>query len=519
MRRRLRIRVKRCIVISVSIGALVAAAAVPASAADATPGTTELLGPLVQALMKGVPEAPAFPDDPYGALADSVARFSEDLGVPLDPRPQVAASAIPADVAARLAILTETLHRCHHATQHLLGDRSADQLADAAQEDGGGAPLDPDAVRGVRKCAVELQSAAAEARRFLESAAPSGAMLDLWPVLRFDSRAEANFYAHDYALIIDAGGDDVYANNAGGNLLDVLRGPQGSAAVDNTDAVGCQKIGPDVVEGDCVISSSLLLDLQGHDTYGILQSPDPDTGLDAEGNIVARGDARCTRDPLIRRIVTQGAGLAGVGILIDSSGSDTYIAKTVSQGAGHLGGVGVLRDERSSDDSYLAVRNSQGFALVSGVGILEDEGGNDIFDYYMPSPLNPTAEFQEDGSGGVIDDTGACDNLPRQLQGTGFLAGIGVFVDRSGSDYFRGSAENIQEFQPNVFFGHGSQGFGNFAGLGFFFDLAGDDEYVQTTQEDKNRKTLQSDVVLERDDTHRLPSEKNTGEFMDVNSY
>jgi hypothetical protein len=90
-----------------------------------------------------------------------------------------------------------------------------------------------------------------------------------------------------------------------------------------------------------------------------------------------RVDGDCTSDPLIRRIVTQGSGFEGNGLLIDSGGADTYLGKTAAQGSGHVGGVGVLRDLGRGNDRYVAIRNSQGFSLVGILGLAQDNGGND----------------------------------------------------------------------------------------------------------------------------------------------
>ena len=75
-------------------------------------------------------------------------------------------------------------------------------------------------------------------------------------------------------------------------------------------AGGAKQVLGDVLTGQNVVSAAVLLDMGGNDTYGVMQTPD--------------ADAHCTSDPLIRRILTEGAGLVGVGILRDLSGNDTY---------------------------------------------------------------------------------------------------------------------------------------------------------------------------------------------------
>ncbi|MDP8928803.1 MAG: hypothetical protein M3O70_09565, partial [Actinomycetota bacterium] len=237
--------------------------------------------------------------------------------------------------------------------------------------------------------------------------------------------------------------------------------------------------------GDCAISEALLLDLDGNDKYGVFENPDiaPRPGL--------LGDADCTADPVVRRIVLQGAGFEGTGMLIDVQGNDTYTGKTASQGSGHVGGVGVLRD-LAGNDHYLAIRSSQGFSLIGALGLLADDGGNDTHDFYMPAPLDPNAGFQEAGSGGVVDDTNQCDNLPRQLQGAALFGGTGILVNRERglqsllteqkvNDFYRAGGPAQQQFVPEVKFHHApSQGFGACGGIGILIETgSGNDAYVQ----------------------------------------
>ncbi len=105
-----------------------------------------------------------------------------------------------------------------------------------------------------------------------------------------------------------------------------------------------------------------------NDTYGVFKSPRTvDHNLPATGPRKVDGD--CTSDRLVRRIVLQGSGFEGNGLLIDSGGADTYLGKTAAQGSGHVGGVGVLRDLGRGNDRYVAIRNSQGFSLVGILGL------------------------------------------------------------------------------------------------------------------------------------------------------
>lgn len=297
--------------------------------------------------------------------------------------------------------------------------------------------------------------------------------IDMWPLLRLETSNRNDVYEHDYAILIDTGGNDTYLNNAGGNLLDIRRGPTESSAPEFAPARGCRNVG-DIgnvtalsvrTDPECIPAVGVLIDTEGHDRYGRMETPGP------------RDDGICTNDLLVRRIMTAGAAFAGVGLLFDDDGNDVYLGKTGALGTGHVAGIGILRDSEGND-VYRAIRNSQGFGLVEGMGTLEDRAGNDAYEFYMPAPIDPLAEFQERGSGGVIDDTGLCDNLVRQLQGTAQLAGTGTLIDRAGNDTYVAAEPALQDFHSGIVLAHGSQAFGSLGGYGILYDESGRDAYL-----------------------------------------
>lgn len=365
-------------------------------------------------------------------------------------------------------------------------------------------------------CAEATSNAAAALARTEGSAF---ADIQLWPLLYIDGDGGNTIYRHDYVVIIDRGGNDLYDNNAGGNLLDHRRGPAGSAAPIVASAIGCEQVqgnfpAPTASAQDCIaVPQAALIDYRAfgstsNDLYGLFRSPRTvDHNLAAGPRIV---DGVCTNDPLVRRIVTGGSGFQGNGFLMDVTGNDVYPGKTSALGAGHVGGVSVLRDLGGGRDHYIAIRNSQGFALAGGVGVLQDDGGNDTYSTYMPRPKNPRAGFQQPGSGGVVDDTGVCDNLPRMVQGTALAGGAGVLIDQDGSDRYQGAPDATQPFNPQIQFFHSSQGFGCAAGIGILRDTGSDrDTYRQGPS---NRADGFSTVVPE---TTCLPAVPGIGVFSD----
>lgn len=379
------------------------------------------------------PSAPAAPLVAREGLADIVGRYSVALGAPIDP---VSAPAVPAEVASPLTAVLERLLECHHVSQSALATGAPEASADA-----------------IRQCADSVVTALGALETSVGMAIAGAALphMDLWPVVRIEPGNEANEYHHDYALIVDAGGDDLYDNNAGSNVMDLKRGPAGSHALeDGQEARGCEGVGVFNVRTagvnefsaqECSVSAAALLDMAGNDRYGVLES----TG---------ERDQPCTDSMLVRRVLTEGAGLAGVGVLRDVSGNDRYLGKVMSQGVGHLGGVGIL-SEGGGDDLYLAIRESQGFSLLGSLGSLRDHGGNDVYDIYMPT-------------GGLLRDSGACDDQPQNTLGAAFLGGAGIAVDEGGDDSYRVAGSGSQQ---------AGLGAGAAGGVGSFTDLEGDDTY------------------------------------------
>jgi hypothetical protein len=433
----------------------------------------------------------AIPEDPQQALIDATSELSTDLGFPQDPSSDILLAQLPDEVAGRMANVLLEMIQCNTITQTHF--QSVEPELEQIAIDGGGRSAAEFA--DVRACSLSLWTATNELELALngtaDATAPSGctetlgARVDIWPVLRFDGLCVPSAYANDYLLTVDLGGNDTYTNNVGSNMVDLNYAPTSSrvAGVRGFGAArGCQQAIAGLRKTDCVPAVAVLLDMAGSDTYGVMQSPDL--------------DRRCTptTSRLIRRMVTGGVGFLGVGILRDAGTTgDRYTTKTVSLGAGHIFGVGVLSDGGGSD-SYLSVRNSQGFALVGGVGILADQAGNDRYDYYMPPPITAGLPNQVDGAGGVLDDEsrqsggtdfeGRCDRIPRFTQGTGNVtpSSIGILIDLAGIDYYRGAYGPFQApGQVPEANGHiaGSMGFGANGGVGLMIDIgSADDTHV-----------------------------------------
>lgn len=404
----------------------------------------------------GTVPLPAIPANPVAALVTAANAHSASVGFLVDHGPAITSSGIQPAFAGRLALLMQAVLSCSSA------------LTEEAKLD----------------CEAATNDAAAGVLRTSSGSTPD---IKAWPSLYVDGNGSKDHYVHDYAVLVDTGGNDTYDNNAGGNLMDHRRGPSGSAAPINAAAIGCEQVqgnfpAPNPATSDCIAAPQVVLidkkrsGRSSDDVYGVLKSPrqtdhnPPPTG---PSRLV---DGDCTNSKLVRRIVLQGSGFEGNGLLIDSGGSDRYLGKTAAQGSGHVGGVGVLRDLGGTADRYRSIRNSQGFALVGILGVLQDDGGADRYDGYMPAPKDPNAAFQEPGSGGVVDDTGLCDNMPRMMQGTALAGGVGLLLEQNGADTYVGAPADTQPFNPSVDLSHSSQGFGCATGVGILRDRGRDDD-------------------------------------------
>ncbi len=465
-------------VVALALVAMPVVAVAPSAVSGAQPSrvleASRVLDPSVARLVHAE-EQPflRLPADPGAELTRVVAALASELHRPLEATAALAADRLPPALAGRLAVMLGTLADCQDATDRLLerlpgpprwlGDPGSHRERLPAEAETG----------SLRACAARLQSQGLELQRFLRATVPiavptvgaaGGSDLDLWPVLRLDLDGGNDLVAHDYMLSVDSGGDDVYLNNAGGNLIDVRRGPAGSGAMSTQPSRGCVNPAYDLLAGECVISEALLVDVAGNDTYGRTAPPDPTL------------DGLCTADPLVSRVMTGGVGSWGVGILLDGGGDDHYLAKSIALGAGHFGGVGILFDA-GGNDRYEAIRLAKGFGTLLGVGILHDGGGDDRYSYYLPRPLDPNAEDRTLGAGGALDTGGTCDKISRWEEGSGFLGGVGVFLDDSGDDAYEVAPPSPHEpGASEIIRTTGSLGFGD-GGFGFFVDGSGADRY------------------------------------------
>jgi hypothetical protein len=152
-----------------------------------------------------------------------------------------------------------------------------------------------------------------------------------------------NVYTNDAFLIIDTGGDDTYLNSAGG------------------------------ANGLVGRPISIVIDLGGNDQFISQRGFSQGSGVFGIGILAALG-SNCTFQA---KHLSQGAGFFGCGLLMTGFGNQTFEGDTFCQGAGMFG-AGILW-QRGGDTRYKAAQMAQGFGGTSGIGLLLDESGNDTY--------------------------------------------------------------------------------------------------------------------------------------------
>jgi hypothetical protein len=408
---------------------------------------TLLLGP-------SSPGLQSLPTDANAALAQAIDAVSADLGITTDASAQVAAAQLPAAVTGRLAVVLQDMHACDAVTA-----AAVQQMQPAvATPLGDSMPSIPQtSVLAIQLCAATMYTDGIALKDYVRTTTANGTtsgssnVLDVWPVVRYDTTGAGHQYDWDYALTV-ATGDNRFYNNAGSNVIDPFHG-----TVDGQPARGCELVseilGANVPR--CVLASSLLIQVGGQrNVFGRMQSPDADAFMPGTNPPVP-----CTTGNLVRRLFTEGASVAGVGILMNTStGNNLYLGKVGTQGVGHIGGVGIL-DIEGGNNLLAAIRNAQGFGFIDGTGILHSkQAALNRFTTYMPL-ANAPGDASTTGTG-LVDDAGNCEGRPRHLQGSGELGGVGVLyavssdgVYQSNTDLAQGTGDVVPPGTPQPHLG------------------------------------------------------------------
>ena len=313
------------------------------------------------------------------------------------------------------------------------------------------------------------------------------------------------------STILDLGGDDMYEN-----YKDTDYSLTKYYDVDHADYTGEDYAVCSVPAcGAGVLGYGILYDVAGDDWYSA-QFIGQGCGVFGNGILCDRAG-----DDIYRGIGSvQGSGWMGTGLLVDSAGTDDYELYRYGQGFGFTNGVGVLIDV-TGDDYYVAnntdivydgphspvinLNLAQGFGYGrrddygeghswgGGVGILVDGAGNDVYDcgiYALGCSYWLSVGILADKGGddqymsahytlgapphyscGVFLDDAGNDKYYgylRQAIGHGRDWSLGWFEDGAGDDWYQG--------------GHQSMGEGNIQSIGVFWEKGGNDTYLLHNQ-------------------------------------
>lgn len=249
---------------------------------------------------------------------------------------------------------------------------------------------------------------------------PLAAVVDLGGNDRYVSRglSGAGSALWGVAVLHDAGGDDVYEAAYGGGGAALF----GAAWLE--DAGGCDRYRAQASgQGAATAGVAVLLDHAGDDLY--------ETGFYGQGF----------------------AGVMGLGWLIDREGHDRYFAGNVR------------KDHERNDDRFLSL--AQGFSIGmrphagGGVGALVDVAGNDVYSadvYGQGVSYYYAAGFLLDGAGNDRY------SVYQYGQGCGIHLSHGLLADAAGDDVYSGHIL--------------AQGAAHDYAVGMLFDHAGDDTYT-----------------------------------------
>lgn len=239
----------------------------------------------------------------------------------------------------------------------------------------------------------------------------------------------------------------------------------------------------------------------------------PETGLDAcRAAAIASGIVGCgvvyvagTTDNRYRASdFGLGAGLFGLGALIDEGGADHYSLRSAGMGTGFFG-AGLLLDAEGDDRYVLEGGDGQGYGGPGGIGILADRSGADSY-YAEPDPAKAgRADYHSDYKVAVSFAQGA--GVGRRGDGSDgqvWAGGLGALIDVDGDDHYRA--------------GNFSQGVGYWLGTGLLWDGGGDDEYqsVFYTQGSGAHFSIGALVDEGGDDTHAVAENAALGFGWDV---
>ncbi|MFT3765544.1 MAG: hypothetical protein QM820_08525 [Minicystis sp.] len=421
-------------------------------------------------------------------LATAVLLLDEHLGQPGDEAAlRAAAMPVPIELQRRLSRVIGAMDHAIGEVKAALGVTSASDLRYLAGSHALYVPSvltwDTSAAGIAKLDAVDVDriaDAAALLARAVEAAdfasipdaafAPFEAVTPAGSIVVHDSSADTykkGSAAEKSLLLFDLGGDDTYEVPAGAS--DDKRPVSVAIDVRGKDSYGYAVIA-DAADDD-------LLPSDGKGRYHSQMTPDKDYGPITLSRVARQGaglagiglllDLGAEGDHYRSLAISQGFAAAGVGVLYDAGGDDVYEAEVGAQGSAMFG-IAALVD-RAGHDTYSAFTVSQGFGGAKGAGALVDAAGDDTYTVDIGDPMLGGHPLyfspQLPGAGNSSMSQGAAQGRrPQSQTDAAFMAGgLGLLYDKAGNDKYTGS----------VF----AQGVGYWQGIGMLLEGGGDDQY------------------------------------------
>jgi len=213
---------------------------------------------------------------------------------------------------------------------------------------------------------------------------------------------------------------------------------------------------------DTTLSAALLLDLGRKLKVGEKHGPDTRlaSGVLGCGIVYTAGEGTTE---YAAGDWSLGAGLFGLGALIDEGGDDRYELDQVGQGAAYFG-IGLLLDAGGNDEYILREGDGQGMGGPGGIGILADRKGDDTYYAEADASKAGRADYHSDGEVAANNAQGVGSGRRGDgSDGHSWAGGLGALLDVEGDDHYTA--------------GNFSQGLGYWYGTGLLWDGGGNDHY------------------------------------------
>ncbi|HLE97432.1 MAG TPA: hypothetical protein VI997_08695 [Candidatus Thermoplasmatota archaeon] len=216
---------------------------------------------------------------------------------------------------------------------------------------------------------------------------------------------DADVHTQDHWLLVDAGGDDEWANNAGGAcgfcpefFFDpftwVVRPVALAWDLDGNDMYVPSGLGVGFAQGGSATGVGVMLDDSGNDSYTCNSDCQGGTQTGVSLFRDALGD-----DHYWATFNAQGAALNGISVFLEESGDDTYRVQSDGQAATGLRGAAVMRDADGADQYNSSGTRARGLSSLGGQAHFRDFGAD--LDLYQHIGADNAAWTNQVGGGAV----------------------------------------------------------------------------------------------------------------------